>query len=179
MEDYLIFQCFLLFSFVLDYIMFSYWAWAKLTMPTTSTQLPFVVRKFSQRKTNNLSHIHDKDGQIFLLWMWTKEKVKWKWGTTVTDSTLVLAVSIKDNWESLNVSMLLPSPGQKVKDGTDVWVTTGSSFCAIFSPLFYKPLKKCCLLPSSTCNPLSPSPTFLSLPLELKASEITDIISGA
>lgn len=38
----------------------------------------------------------------------------------MTDSTLVLAVSIKDNWESLNVSMLLPSPGQKVKDGTDV-----------------------------------------------------------
>lgn len=43
------------------------------------------------------------------------------------NSTQVLAASIKDTWKSFNVGMLLPSPGQKVKDGTDVQVTTGSS----------------------------------------------------
>lgn len=35
----------------------------------------------------------------------------------MTNSVQALAVSIKDNWKSFNVSMLLPSPGQKVKDG--------------------------------------------------------------
>lgn len=35
-------------------------------------------------------------------------------------TSLVLAVSVKNSGKSLNASMLLPSPGQKVKDGTDV-----------------------------------------------------------
>lgn len=68
-----------------------------------------------------------------------------KWGSAVTNSVQALTVSSKDNWKSFNVSMLLPSPGQKVKDGTHVWITTGSSLCAprqsIFNPPVYKPLK--------------------------------------
>lgn len=38
----------------------------------------------------------------------------------MTNSMQALAVSMKDHGDRLNVSMLLPSPGQKVKDGTDV-----------------------------------------------------------
>lgn len=78
----------------------------------------------------------------------------------MANSIAALAVS-KDNWKSLNVSMLLPSPGQKVKDSTDRWVTTGSSLHAprlsIFNPLSYKPLKKGCLWPSFTLQTSFPS----------------------
>lgn len=34
--------------------------------------------------------------------------------------TGLLQCLLRTTWKSLNVSMLLPSPGQKVKDGADV-----------------------------------------------------------
>lgn len=79
----------------------------------------------------------------------------------MTGSVLALAVSIKDSWESLNVSMLLPSPGQKVKDCTHVHITTGLSFCAlresIFNPLL-QAFKK--VLPLTTSHMQASLPVY-------------------
>lgn len=82
---------------------------------------------------------------------------------------------LRTTWKSLNVSMLLPSPGQKVKDGADAWVTTGSSLPApkqsILNPLFSE---QRCLPPSSADKPLPHYP-FDLIP---KAPNTLDLISG-
>lgn len=71
--------------------------------------------------------------------------------------------ALRTTWKSLNVSMLLPSPGQKVKDGADAWVTTGSSLPAprqlILNPLFSE---QHCLPPSSADKPLPHYPFGLA-----------------